>query len=191
MDFSAILEDAKSTITTFKNQNPDGAIIIWGATATGKSRLSVELSAFFDLEVISSDSRQIFRTMDIGTDKIPADIRAKIPHHQIDIVNPDESYTAGQRKEAADQQMDAILARGKVPFIVGGTGLYIDTIYKNFSMPECPPDPILRADLEQKEAEDSGFLYRELSKIDPEEAQKLHPNSTRYLIRALEIYYKT
>ncbi len=191
MDFSAILDDAKSTITTFKNQNPDGTIIIWGATATGKSRLSVELSAFFDLEVISSDSRQIFRMMDIGTDKIPADIRAKIPHHQINIVNPDESYTAGQRKEAADQQMDEILARGKVPFIVGGTGLYIDTIYKNFSMPECPPDPILRAELEEKEAKESGFLYRELMKVDPEEAQKLHPNATRYLIRALEIYKKT
>ncbi len=191
MDFSAILDDAKSTITTFKNQNPDGTIIIWGATATGKSRLSVELSAFFDLEVISSDSRQIFRKMDIGTDKIPADIRAKIPHHQIDIVDPDQTYTAGQRKEATDRITDEILARGKVPFIVGGTGLYIDTIYKNFSMPECPPDPILRAELEQKEAEESGFLYRELSKIDPEEAQKLHPNSTRYLIRALEIYHKT
>lgn len=143
------------------------------------------------MEVISSDSRQIFRGMDIGTDKIPADIRGKIPHHQIDIVNPDENYTAGQRKESADKQMDAILSRRKVPFIVGGTGLYIDTIYKNFSMPECPPDPILRAELEQKEVEESGFLHRELSRIDPEEAQKLHPNSTRYLIRALEIYHKT
>ena len=154
MDFSSILEDAKSTISSFKDQNPDGAIIIWGATATGKSRLSVELSAFFDMEIISSDSRQIFKKMDIGTDKIPTEIRAKIPHHQIDIVKPDETYTAGQRKEAADQQLDAILARGKVPFIVGGTGLYIDTIYKNFSLPECPPDPLLRAELEEKEAQE-------------------------------------
>lgn len=191
MDFSSILEDAKSTISSFKDQNPDGAIIIWGATATGKSKLSVELSAFFDMEVISSDSRQIFKKMDIGTDKITAEIRAKIPHHQIDIVEPDETYTAGQRKEAADQQLDAILARGKVPFIVGGTGLYIDTIYKNFSLPECPPDPLLRAELEEKEAQEPWFLYRELMQVDPEEAQKLHPNSTRYLIRALEIYKKT
>lgn len=127
--------------------------------------------------------------MDIGTDKISAEIRAKIPHHQIDIVNPDEQYTAGQRKQAVDQQMDTILKKGKTPFIVGGTGLYIDSVYKNFSMPECPPDPVLRRKLEEKEIANPGFLHRELSRIDPEEAQKLHPHSLRYLIRALEIYY--
>lgn len=129
--------------------------------------------------------------MDIGTDKISAEIRSKIPHHQIDIVNPDETYTAGQWKEASDQHIDDILKRGKVPFIVWGTGLYIDTIYKNFSMPECPPDYALRAELEAEEAQKPGFLWQELNKVDPEEAQKLHPNSTRYLVRALEIYKKT
>jgi len=141
--------------------------------------------------VISSDSRQIFRKMDIGTDKISAEIRKKIPHHQIDIVDPDETYTAGQWKEDADHQVDEILAREKFPFIVGGTGLYIDTIYKNFSLPECPPDYALRSELEEQERQHPGFLHHELSKIDPEEAAKLHPNSTRYLIRALEIYKKT
>lgn len=191
MNFSNILQDAKSSIALFKEQNPEWVIMIWWATATGKSRLSVELSEFFPMEVISSDSRQIFRKMDIGTDKISAEIRAKIPHHQIDIVNPDEMYTAGQRKEATDKQIDEILIRGNMPFIVWGTGLYIDTIYKNFSMPECAPDYALRAELEEKEKNESWFLHRELSKIDPEEAQKLHPNSTRYLIRALEIYQKT
>ena len=191
MDFSSILQDAKTTISEFKSQNNDGIVIIRWATATGKSRLSVELSEFFDIEVISSDSRQIFRKMDIGTDKISAEIRKKIPHHQIDIVDPDETYTAGQWKEDADHQVDEILARGKFPFIVGGTGLYIDTIYKNFSLPECPPDYALRSELEEKEKQDPGFLHHELSKIDPEEAGKLHPNSTRYLIRALEIYKKT
>ncbi len=191
MDFSSILQDAKTTISEFKSQNNDGIVIIRWATATGKSRLSVELSEFFDIEVISSDSRQIFRKMDIGTDKINAEIRKKIPHHQIDIVDPDETYTAGQWKEDADHQVDEILAREKFPFIVGGTGLYIDTIYKNFSLPECPPDYALRSELEEKEKQDPWFLHYELSKIDPEEAGKLHPNSTRYLIRALEIYKKT
>lgn len=143
------------------------------------------------MEVISSDSRQIFRKMDIGTDKISAEIRAKIPHYQIDIVNPDETYTAGQWKEATDHYIDQILSKGQFPFIVGGTGLYIDTIYKNFSLPECPPDYELRAKLEMQEAQSPGFLHRELSKVDPEEAQKLHPNSLRYLVRALEIYQKT
>lgn len=191
MDFSMILGEAKDTIDRFKQGHPDGVVIIRWATATGKSRLSVELSKFFDIEVISSDSRQIFRKMDIGTDKISAEIRAKIPHHQIDIVNPDEQYTAGQWKQAVDQQMDTILKKGKTPFIVGGTGLYIDSVYKNFSMPECPPDPVLRRELEEKEIANPGFLHRELSRIDPEEAQKLHPHSLRYLIRALEIYYST
>lgn len=191
MDFSAILQDAKTTINQFKIQNPDWIVIIRWATATGKSKLSVELSEFFDMEVISSDSRQIFRKMDIWTDKISTEIRAKIPHHQIDIVDPDKTYTAGQWKEAADQQIDNILARGKFPFIVWGTGLYIDSIYKNFSLPECPPDYELRFQLEKQEQVSPWFLHRELSKIDSQEAQKLHPNSTRYLIRALEIYKKT
>ena len=191
MDISTILAEAKTTISDFKDQNPDGTVIIWWATATGKTKLSVLLSDFFDIEVISSDSRQIFRKMDIWTDKISKEIREKIPHHQIDIVNPNETYTAWERKETTDQLINQILAKGKTPFIVGGTWLYIDTIYKNFSMPECAPDYTLRADLEKKEAEKPGFLHEQLKAIDPEEAQKLHPNSTRYLIRALEIFYLT
>lgn len=191
MDFDQLTREARDVIAQFRAENADGMVLIRWATATGKTKLSVQLSDFFDMEVISSDSRQIFRKMDIWTDKISPEIRAKIPHHQIDILDPDQTYTAGQRKEATDRITDEILARGKVPFIVGGTGLYIDTIYKNFSMPECPPDLELRAELEKKELAESWFLHRELTKIDPEEAQKLHPNSTRYLIRALEIYYKT
>lgn len=191
MDFDQLTLQARDEIARFLEQNADGTVLIRWATATGKTKLSVQLSDFFDIEVISSDSRQIFRKMDIWTDKISPEIRAKIPHHQIDIVDPDQTYTAGQWKESSDHIVDEILSRGKVPFIVGGTGLYIDTIYKNFSMPECPPDLDLRAQLEQKEAQEAWFLYRELTKIDPQEAQKLHPNSIRYLIRALEIYYKT
>ena len=191
MDFSAILDDAKNTITTFKDKNPDWVVVIWWATATGKSRLSVELSEFFDMEVISSDSRQIFRKMDIWTDKISAEIRAKIPHHQIDIVNPDQTYTAWEWKEDVDKEVDDILSRWKFPFIVWWTGLYIDTIYKNFSMPECAPDYKLREELEKKEAVEPWYVHKELTKVDPEEASKLHPNSTRYIIRALEIFYKT
>jgi len=191
MDFSSILEDAKTTISNFKDKNPDWVVIIWWATATGKSRLSVELSDFFDMEVISSDSRQIFRKMDIGTDKISKEIREKIPHHQIDIVDPDQTYTAGEWKDDVDKEVDDILSRWKFPFIVWWTGLYIDTIYKNFSMPECAPDYALRDELEKKEVAEPWYVHRELLKIDPEEAAKLHPNSTRYIIRALEIYYKT
>ena len=149
-DFDRLTLEARDTVSAFLDQNPDWTVLIRWATATGKTKLSVQLSDFFDMEVISSDSRQIFRKMDIWTDKISQEIRTKIPHHQIDIVDPDQTYTAGQRKEDSDRICDEILQRGKVPFIVGGTWLYIDTIYKNFSMPECPPDLVLIAELEQK-----------------------------------------
>lgn len=191
MDFSSILEDAKKTINSFKENNPDWVVVIWWATATWKSRLSVELSQFFPMEVISSDSRQIFRKMDIWTDKISSEIRAKIPHHQIDIVDPDQTYTAWEWKDDSEKIIDDILVRWKFPFIVWWTWLYIDTIYRNYSMPECSPHYDLRAELEEKEKENPGILHQELMKVDPEEAAKLHPNSIRYIIRALEIFYVT
>ncbi len=191
MDFSSIFEDAKKTINSFKENNPDWVVVIWWATATWKSRLSVELSQFFPMEVISSDSRQIFRKMDIWTDKISSEIRAKIPHHQIDIVDPDQTYTAWEWKDDSEKIIDDILVRWKFPFIVWWTWLYIDTIYRNYSMPECSPHYDLRAELEEKEKKNPGILHQELMKVDPEEAAKLHPNSIRYIIRALEIFYVT
>ena len=191
MDFSSILEDAKKTIDSFKENNPDWVVVIRWATATWKSRLSVELSKFFPMEVISSDSRQIFRKMDIWTDKISSEIRAKIPHHQIDIVDPDQTYTAWEWKDDSEKIIDDILVRWKFPFIVWWTWLYIDTIYRNYSMPECSPHYDLRAELEEKEKKNPGILHQELMKVDPEEAAKLHPNSIRYIIRALEIFYVT
>ncbi|HRX63768.1 MAG TPA: tRNA (adenosine(37)-N6)-dimethylallyltransferase MiaA [Candidatus Absconditabacterales bacterium] len=191
MKFEDIVLGSKKEIEKFRKDNPDGIVIIWGATATGKSRLSVELAKFFDVEIISSDSRQIFKKMNIGTDKVSKDILDKIPHHQINIVNPDENYTAGQWQKDAKRQIKEIQSRGKLPMIVGGTGLYIDTIYKNFDMPEIGPDPKFRADMEEKEKKEPGYVYKELKKIDPEEAEKLHPNSTRYIIRALEIFHKS
>jgi tRNA dimethylallyltransferase len=129
--------------------------------------------------------------MDIGTDKISEDIRKKIPHHLIDIINPDERYTAGQRQNDTKRIVKEIRSRGKLPMIVGGTGLYIDTIYKNFTMPDAEPDPTFRDELYKKEEADPGFLHRELTQVDPEEASKIHPNSTRYLVRALEIFHTT
>jgi tRNA dimethylallyltransferase len=102
-------------------------------------------------EIISADSRQIFKYMDIGTDKVPLEIREKIPHHQIDIITPDQNYTAGQRKADTEKNIQEIQKRNKLPIIVGGTGLYIDTIYKNFSMPKGEPNPTLRDELYEKE----------------------------------------
>jgi hypothetical protein len=109
MEVDPIKQAAKAEIDSFLNENPNGTIIIRGATATGKSKLSVLLSEYFPTEIISADSRQIFRLMDIGTDKISQDIRNQIPHHQIDIVNPDETYTAGQRKEDSEHLIEESL----------------------------------------------------------------------------------
>lgn len=96
-------------------------VIVWGGAATGKTSLSVALADSFDLGVVSADSRQIFRFMDIGTDKISSELREKIPHFQIDIVNPDQLYTAGQWKSDSELIIDGLLKRQKVPFVVGGT----------------------------------------------------------------------
>ncbi|GHW02732.1 tRNA dimethylallyltransferase [candidate division SR1 bacterium] len=191
MDLTQIVPEAKSEIEHFLADFPDGTVVIRGATATGKSGLSVELSQYFDMEVVSADSRQIFCFMDIGTDKIAKKIRSTLPHHQIDIIDPDQNYTAGQRKQDSEAIIEQILQHKKVPFIVGGTGLYIDTIYKNFTMPESAPDLIFRQQLQDQEDLQPGFLHSELSRIDPVEASKLHPKATRYIIRALEIHHST
>ena len=191
MEIEDIVSDVRDEIKIFQKNNPDWIIIIRWATATWKSKLSILLNEFFDIEIISADSRQIFKYMDIWTDKVPSEIRKKIIHHQIDIVDPDKTYTAWQRKEETEKIITQIKKRKKFPLIVWWTGLYIDTIYKNFSMPSCPPDYKLRKELEDKEKENPWILYQELMKIDPQEAKKLHPNSIRYIIRALEIFYKT
>lgn len=191
MKFEDIVLWSKKVVEDFRKENPKWIVIIWWATATGKSRLSVELAKFFDIEIISSDSRQIFRKMNIGTDKVSQDILNKIPHHQIDIVNPDESYTAWQRQKDVKKQIKDIQSRWKLPMVVGGTWLYIDTIYKNFDMPEIWPDPEFRTKMEEKEQLNPGILHKELLEIDPQEANKHHPNSIRYIIRALEIFHKS
>ncbi|MCX6824951.1 MAG: tRNA (adenosine(37)-N6)-dimethylallyltransferase MiaA [candidate division SR1 bacterium] len=191
MEIEDIVQDAKEEIESFRNKNPEGVVIIRGATATGKSKLSVILSKYFDEEIISADSRQIFRYMNIGTDKVSDEVISKIPHHQINVVNPDETYTSGRRKNDTYKIISEIHSRKKIPMIVGGTGLYIDTVYKNFSLPDIPPDMKLRDELFAKEEVTPGILHQELTKVDPEEAMKLHPKSTRYIVRALEIYYKS
>lgn len=191
MKFNEIILEAKSNINDFLKKNPNGIIIIRWATATGKSKLSIELNNFFDMEIISADSRQIFKHMDIWTDKVSQKIRENIPHHQIDIINPDEHYTAWQRQKDTKQHIKGIQWRWKTPFIVWGTGLYIDTLYKNFTMPEIGPNQEFRSKMENLEAANPWSLHEELNKIDPDEAEKLHPNSTRYIIRALEIFHES
>lgn len=191
MKFEDIILESKTSIENFIEANSTGIVVIRWATATGKSKLSVELSSFFDIEIISADSRQIFEYMDIGTDKISKKIREKIPHHQINIIKPNEYYTAWQWQKNTKKIIKEIQWRWRIPFVVGWTGLYIDTLYKNFSMPEIGPNQIFRNEMETLELKSPGILHKELLKIDPTEANKLHPNSTRYIIRALEIFHES
>lgn len=185
------INQIQDIIQNFTTQQRNPVVVVWGATATGKSAVSVEMAKHFPLEVVSSDSRQVFRYMDIWTDKVSSEIRQKIPHHMIDVVDPDQQFTAWQRKQAVVPIVDDIHAKWSIPFVVGGTWLYIDTIYKNFSMPRVDPDFGLRSELMKKEEEQQGFLHNYLKQVDPVEAERIHPNSLRFLLRALEIFIKT
>ncbi len=194
------LKTITHTLDTFYDKHPQWLVVIRWATATGKTGLSLELSQSYDLEVISADSRQFFRGMNIGTDKIPGQsvtwgyyetTQYQVPHYMIDTLDPTETYTAWQWKEKTTALVHDITARGKHPFIVWGTGLYIDTIYKNFPMPESRKDDAFRAEMEALEAQTPWSLHKKLQLVDPEEALLLHPNSTRYIIRALEIHKHT
>lgn len=191
MEIQDILTQVKEDVKKFQKKNKNWIVIIRWATATWKSKLWILLGDFFDIEIISADSRQIFKYMDIWTDKVSKTIRKKIKHHQIDIIDPKETYTAWQRKDDTEKLIEKIIKKWRLPIIVWWTWLYIDTIYKNFSMPACPPDYELRKKLEKQEMKNPWYLHKQLLKIDSQEANKLHPNSIRFIIRAIEIYKKT
>ena len=182
-----LLKELKSWL----KDNPNGVVFIVWPTASWKTQLSVDLINFgIDAEVISADSRQIYKYMDIWTDKVSKQIREKIPHHLIDIIEPDEFFTAWNWKKLALEKIEEIQSRNKVPFIVWWTWLYTDTLYKNYSLPEAEPDFEFRKKLYEQEAKEPWILYKKLLKIDSKTAKKFHPHSIRYIIRALEIYEK-
>lgn len=165
-------------------------LLILGPTASGKTALSLEIAREFGGEIISADSRQIYKRMDIGTDKIPFDKREGIPHHLIDVVEPDERFTAADFKLLAEEKIEEILARGRLPMLVGGTGLYIRIVVQNFALPK--ENPAVREKL-TRELEKFGkeFLYEKLKKLDPDSAAKIHKNNVPYVMRALEILEET
>jgi len=187
-----MLDQIQWKIKNFIKKNPNWVVFIVWPTASGKTKLSIDLiNSWIDAEIISADSRQIFKYMDIWTDKISLEIRNKIKHHLIDFLNPDEFYTAWDWKKDSLKIIASIQKKWKIPFIVWWTGLYTDTIYKNYSLPDAKPDFVFREKLYKQEEQNPGILHKQLQKIDPQEAMKLHPNSIRFIIRALEIYEKT
>jgi tRNA dimethylallyltransferase len=165
--------------------------LIWWATTTWKTALSLEIAHQIPIEIISADSRQVYKYMDIGTDKVTNEEQARVPHHCLDIVNPDQTFTAGQWKKTVETLIPQIHARWALPVIVWWTGLYIDMIYKNYSLPDIPPQNELRRLLYEQEKATPWSLYKYLHDLDPTEAQKHHPHSLPYLVRALEICITT
>ncbi len=166
-------------------------VVIAGPTASGKTELAIQLAEYFEAEIVNADSMQVYRGMDIGTAKPTVEQRKKIPHHLIDVVNPDEEFNAAIYRELALAAIQDIWRRGKICFVVGGTGLYIRALLGGlFYVPK--KDPELRSRL-RKEAKEQGLkeLYKRLIEYDPEYAKLIHPNDRVRIIRALEIYYLT
>ncbi len=163
-------------------------IAIIGPTASGKTTLSIELAAYFNGEIVSADSRQIYQEMDIGTAKASPVQRARVKHHLLDVVKPNQEFSLANYQKMATPKLEQIFSKGKIPFLVGGTGLYISAITQSYELPSAPPDPELRRELEQYVQEHgSASLHQLLTKLDPESAQKIHPHNLRYVIRAIEI----
>lgn len=167
-------------------------IVIVGPTASGKSALAIKIAKQFNGEIVSADSRQVYHGMDIGTAKPTEKEMAAVPHHLIDIKNPNENYTVAEYKRDALKAIKKIITKGHLPILVGGTGLYVKAIIDNLKIPKVKPDFELRRKLE-KEIEKYGlnFVFKKLIDIDPEATYIVDPNNPRRVIRALEIALKT
>jgi tRNA dimethylallyltransferase len=166
-------------------------IVIMGPTASGKSGVAIQLAQKFNGEIISADSRQVYKGLDIGSGKVKRDnnhnatyISEGVIHHLIDVANPMEDFNVSHFKKLAEEKISDILNRGKLPIICGGTGFWIDAVTKNINIPEVPPNPELRKELETKNLEE---LFLELKKIDPERAENIDSKNKVRLIRAIEI----
>ena len=166
-------------------------LVITGPTATGKSALGVALAKRLDGEILSADSMQVYRGMDIGTAKVtPAEMQG-VPHHLLDIADPSENFSAARWVDAAAEAAENVFARGKVPILVGGTGLYIDSLLSGRDFAESG-DPALRAELSAEYDRIGGEAFREkLWAVDPARAETLHPADKKRLVRALEVYRLT
>lgn len=167
-------------------------IAIVGPTAVGKSSLAIHLAQAFGGEIVSADSRQVYRYMDIGTAKPSPEERALVPHHLIDIADPDQDFTLALYQDMASRAIADIQRRGQLALLVGGSGLYIKSIVDGLSIPQVAPDAGLRRSLEQR-AEREGYasLHNELKRVDPAAAAGIDLRNVRRVIRALEVYHTT
>lgn len=167
-------------------------VSVVGPTASGKTRLAVDICKAIDGEVVSCDSMQIYKNMNIATAKPDADEMDGIPHHMIDFLSPDQKFSVASYCEKAKKCIEDINDRGNVPVITGGTGLYYSSLVDNVSFSDETDDTSLREELTQRLKSDGAqALLDELYKIDPQTAQQLHPNNSGRIVRALEVYYKS
>jgi len=167
-------------------------LAIVGPTGVGKSRMAIQLAQALGGEIVSADSRQIYRYMDIGTAKPTPQERALAPHHLIDIASPNENFSLAQYQQLALKAIEDIQQREKLPIVVGGSGQYVWAVMEGWGIPQVAPDPEFRQGLEERAArggEDE--LHDELASVDPEAAQRIDPRNVRRTIRALEVYNET
>lgn len=146
--------------------------------------MSIDIAQFLDTEIISTDSRQIFKYMDIGTGKITLEETKGVKHHMLDIISPDQEFSLGEFQSGAEKIIFDLHSRDKIPMLVGGTGLYIDSLIFDFNLPKVPADENLRKELFELSKDD---LYAKLVELDPEYAKELHPNNRPYVERAIEV----
>ncbi len=169
-----------------------GLIAVIGPTAIGKTKLALHLAQHFNGEIINADSRQVYRFMDVGTAKPDRADQAIIPHHLIDIIDPDEPFSVAVYQRQAYEKIEDIQRRGKLPLLVGGSGLYVWSVIEGWVIPRVTPDSAFRQRLETI-AKERGYeaLFQELQTVDPVAAAKIMPGNVRRVIRALEIYQAT
>ena len=171
---------------------PSPLIAIVGPTGVGKTRYAIALCQQVRGEIVSADSRQVYKGLDIGTDRPTAAQRSMVPHHLVDIVAPDEQFTLAQYQERAYDAIEDVLHGGRVPFLVGGTGLYVRAVLEGFAIPRVEPNPRLRQRLmEEAERNGAAVLHARLAELDPEAADSIDARNVRRVIRALEVYETT
>ena len=167
-------------------------VVITGPTATGKTALGVEMALAFRGEIVSADSMQVYRGMDIGTAKPTPAERRGVPHHLLDAADPRDDFSAAKYAALATEAVEDIRRRGLLPIVVGGTGLYIDALLRGTDFAPAPEDPALRAELEAEYDSIGGEAFREkLRAVDPDRAEKLAPGDKKRLVRAMEVYRLT
>ncbi len=167
-------------------------VAIVGPTGIGKSRLAFQICRIFHGEIVSADSRQVYRHLNIGTAKPTPREMTEVSHHLVDIIDPAEDFSLAQFQEMANRAVDDIHNRIKIPFLVGGSGLYVKAVLENWQIPRVSPDSEFRYNIEKiVDEEGTGELYRQLVSIDPDAAGKIDPNNVRRIIRALEVHAGT